>query len=151
MAKITLGNKPKNFPHEVTFPMLDGTQGVIEILFKYRTRKEYGAFVDEWKRQREAQASADVQAKLKAHEAAAQQAKEAGAEVPALELLTQTEMQAAVVDGNADYILQIADGWNLDFAFSRENLQQLCDEEPSAGPAIVTAYRAALTEARLGN
>lgn len=151
MAKITLGNKPKTFTHEVSFPMLDGSKGTIEVLFKYRTRTEYGAFVDDWRKQRETQSTEEVQTKLQAHEAAAQQAKDAGAEPPALELLTQADLQSAVVTGTTDYIMLIAEGWNLDEEFTRANVLQLCDEVPSAGPAITEAYRAALTEARLGN
>ena len=47
MAKIKLGNRPKNFKRTVSFDMLDGTKGTIECIFKYRTRSEFGAFVDE--------------------------------------------------------------------------------------------------------
>lgn len=151
MAKITLGSTPKTFQHAVTFPMLDGTEGTIELTFKYRTRTEYGAFVDAWRKQREARSTADVQAKLQAHEEAVKQAKEAGTEPPSIELLPQAELQTAVVEGTADYILLIAEGWNLDEPFSMANVRQLCDEVPSAGPAITDAYRVALTEARLGN
>ena len=54
-------------------------------------------------------------------------------------------------DTNADYILQISDGWNLDEDFNRASVVQLCDELPGAAQAIIEAYRAALTEGRLGN
>lgn len=151
MAKITLGNRPRTFKKEVTFPMLDGSEGSIEITFKYRTRKEYGAFVDDWQKQREERSRVEVQAKLQQHEAAAAAATEAGQEAPALNLITQAELQAMAVDASADYIMAIAEGWDVDAPFSVETIQQLCDETPSAGAAISTAYRVALTEARLGN
>ena len=46
MAKIKLGNAPENFKRTVTFPLLDGTEGQIECVFKYRTRTQFGALVD---------------------------------------------------------------------------------------------------------
>lgn len=38
MAKIKLGARPKNFTRTVSFPMLDGSTGKIEVTYKYRTR-----------------------------------------------------------------------------------------------------------------
>jgi hypothetical protein len=46
MAKITLGKRPKHFKRTLTVPMLEGGEGQIEISFIYRTRTEFGAFVD---------------------------------------------------------------------------------------------------------
>ena len=47
MAKIKLGARPKNFSAPVKFKMLDGTDAAIDVTFKYRTRTEFGAFLDE--------------------------------------------------------------------------------------------------------
>jgi hypothetical protein len=151
MAKIILGARPQSFRRTVSFPLLDGEQGSIEMVFKYRTRKEYGAFVDDWSKKREDESAAEVERVLKSHEAAVKAAKEAGTEPPKLELLTQQGLQAKVVETSAEYILQIAEGWNLDVDFCWENIHQLCDEIPTAGAAIADAYRHALTEARQGN
>jgi hypothetical protein len=52
---------------------------------------------------------------------------------------------------NADYIMKVADGWNLDIEFSRRSVAQLCDELPAAAMAIMNTYRSAITEGRLGN
>jgi hypothetical protein len=52
---------------------------------------------------------------------------------------------------NADYIMKVADGWNLDIEFSRNAVAQLCDELPAAALAIMSTYRNAITEGRAGN
>lgn len=123
MAKIKLGNRPKNFKREVSFPMLDGTQGTIECSFKYRTRTEFGAFLDK--------VFAD--------------AGETSPQFAMAELMEKTR------DKNADYLIQVLDGWNLDEELSQANLQQLADECPGAVNAVMEAYRAAILDGRLGN
>jgi hypothetical protein len=130
MAKIKLGARPKNFKHTVKFPMLEGEQGSIECVFKYRTRKEFGTFIDG------IMEGAKVQP----------QTNEDGQ--PAFSMAALMEKTAG---SNADYIMQVCEGWSLDEEFSRSNVQQLADELPAAAAAIMEAYRAAITEGRLGN
>jgi len=125
VAKIKLGQRPKNFPKPIEFPMLDGTQGHIKCLFKYRTRTEFGRFIDELA------------------EAAGKQG-DAG-KFSVADLMEKTR------DSNAAYLLRVLDGWDLDEEISREVLQQLCDEVPAAATAIMEGYRAAINEGRLGN
>lgn len=127
MAKIKLGARPESFKRSVSFPLLEGGEdGVIECVFKYRTRTEFGKFIDGL--------FAD------AKEAPAQ-----SGEFSMQNLMEKTR------DKNADYLLEIVTGWSLDEALSRDNLQQLCDEIPSAATAIMESYRLAITEGRLGN
>lgn len=127
MATITLGKAPKNFKKIVTVPMLDGTPGTIECLFKYRTSVEYGAFVD-------ALANAT------------------GAEPPKAEgAFSLKEILERKREKNGDFMLQILEGWNLDVEFSKGAAQQLCDELPGAAEAIFDTYRIAIVEGRLGN
>lgn len=128
MAKIKLGNRPKSFTRTVTFPMLDGTEGSIECVFKYRTRTEFGAFIDE--------IAEKAGAKPKAQEA---------------EKFSLAALMEKTRDTNADYLLQVLDGWNLDVELSRDALAQLADECPAAATAIMETYRVAITEGRLGN
>ena len=45
-ARIKLGARPKTFKHKVTVAMPEGGEGVIEITYRYRTRREFGAFLD---------------------------------------------------------------------------------------------------------
>ncbi|MBP0589278.1 hypothetical protein J8I87_06010 [Paraburkholderia sp. LEh10] len=126
MAKIALGKRPTSFKHVVKFPMLDGGEAAIEITYKYRTRKEFGAFIDE------------VFASSKE-------------ERPADDGFSWAALMEKTGSANADYVMQAVEGWNLDEAFTRENVQQLADELPAAITAIMDAYRNAITQGRLGN
>ncbi|GAB3763469.1 hypothetical protein GCM10028796_17010 [Ramlibacter monticola] len=128
MAKIKLGARPKSFKRTVKFPMLEGGEGAIEVSFKYRTRSEFGAFLDE------------VMAAGKAR-----------AQEQPSEDLSVEELHKRTAAANTDYILQIADGWNLDEEFSHANVLQLCDELPGAANAVMEIYRVAINEGRLGN
>lgn len=128
MATISLGKAPANFKKIVKVLMLDGTQGTIECVFKYRTSVEYGALVDEMN------------------------AKAAGDPEPAPDAPTSVEGQLKRKrEKNGEYLLQIVEGWNLDVSFSLAAAIQLCDELPGAGDAIFETYRAAIVEGRLGN
>jgi hypothetical protein len=127
MAKIKLGDRPKVFNHTVKFPMIDGTEGSIACVFKYRTRKEFGEFIDA------------------IMEAAGVKPKAEGEKFSMAELMEKT------AGANADYILQVLDGWNLEEELSHASLQQLADEIPAATTAIMEQYRVAITEGRLGN
>lgn len=131
MAKIKLGARPKTFTHTISVPMPEGGMAQVQVVFKYRTRSEFGAFVDN----------------LLLTAGAAAPASQVGEDV-AFSLRAALEKTR---DTNADYILQIAEGWNLDEDFNRASVVQMCDELPGAAQAIIEAYRAALTEGRLGN
>lgn len=130
MAKITLGKRPKNFKRLLKIALPEGGEGSIELSFVYRTRTEFGAFVDEL---------------LKAANV-----KPASAAAEDVEFSLQDAM-ARTRDTNADYILKIVDGWDLDAEFSRDAVVQMCDELPGVALAIINDYRAATTEGRLGN
>lgn len=130
MAKIKLGNRPKNFKKVIKVQLLEGEDGTVEMSYLYRTRSEFGKFVDELFSDAgvkpASQEDEDVKFSLK-------------------EALEKT------VDSNADYIMKIADGWNLEHEFSREKVAQLCDELPGVAFEIINSYRMAITEGRLGN
>lgn len=137
MAKITLGKRPKTFVHKLKVLMLDGSTGEIRMTFTYRTRKEFGQFLDELfneaKMRPESLEPKDIDAAM------------------ALAL-------AAVVDQNAAFIMKVAEGWDLcdpetgePTEFSQATVEQLCNELPGVALAIIAAYRAAVSEGRLGN
>ena len=126
-TKIKLGARPKSFVRVVTFPMLEGGTGSIECTFRYRTRSEFGVFID------------------KLMEAAGANAQSEGEKFSMAELMEKTAGQ------NAKYIMDVLDGWNLDEDLSQANLQQLADELPGAAAAIMETYRTACVEGRLGN
>lgn len=130
MAKIKLGNRPKNFKKTVKVPMLEGGEGTIEVSYIYRTRTEFGGLIDGLMDKAGVVPASQGDADQKFSLAAA---------------LEKTR------ESNADYIMQVADGWNLDVEFSREAVAQLCDELPGAALAIMNDYRMAITEGRMGN
>jgi len=127
MAKIKLGNTPKTFSRTVTVEMLDGTKGSVDCTFRYRTRTEFGAFLD----------SLFKDAGVKAGDSD--------------EKVAIAELMAKTRDTNADYLLQVLDGWNLDDELNKDNLQQLCDEFPGVANSIMETYRTQISEGRRGN
>jgi hypothetical protein len=129
MATVTLGKRPESFKKAVNFQLLDGTTGTINITFKYRTRVEFGQMVDDM----------------------VEQAKAEGAQVPAGEPITMTDLMTKTAGQNAEYILNVVSAWDLDVPLNLANAQQLADELPAAAIQIMENYRAAVTEGRLGN
>lgn len=140
-SNVSLSKRPTSFKHVVKFPMLDGTKGAIECVFKYRTRKEFGAFIDE----RTKAATEIVEA---ANAAAAEAAFDKDSQEKPFSV---AEFYESEVSKGADYLLDVLDGWNLDHKLDRDSLEELCDSLPAAATEIVNAYRAAILEGRLGN
>jgi hypothetical protein len=151
MPKIKLGTRPTSFKHTVKFQMLDGQEGAIEMIYKYRSRTEFGDFVDQWQRTRKEKAQQEDQERARAHEAAVKAAADAGQPAPELELPGSGEFQRKLAAAVAEFILEIADGWDLDEPFNLENVLQLADTIPQAAQKIQMDYHTALTEGRLGN
>jgi hypothetical protein len=52
---------------------------------------------------------------------------------------------------NVDVVMGIAEGWDLDDAFTRENVERLLQKFHAAAGVISRAYITELTQARLGN
>lgn len=129
-TKIILGKRPKGFKRTLTVALPEGGEGGIELTYVYRTRSEFGAFVD---------------ALLQAAKVTP-----AGTEAADVEFSLQQALERTR-DTNADYIMQIVSDWNLDEPFSRAAVVQLCDELPGVALAVINDYRAAITEGRLGN
>lgn len=138
--KIVLGKRPETFPKEVTFPMLDGSIGCIKVDFQYRTRKEHAVFVDE--------IQGAIEMKAKAEADRYKKLAEAGEDAPQLK---QSDLVEYQMTANVDTIMGSVKGWNLDVSFDRKAVEQLVDELPAAVAAIVSAYREAIVEGRLGN
>lgn len=122
--KITLGKPPKSFNRSVLFTTVEGDESFITWTFIYRTRKQFGELVD-------TNAPDDV--------------------APSEGIPTMQSMMEKANVKSADYIMQIAEGWDLSADFNRVNVQELCDQYPAAVNAAVNAYREAVMEGRLGN
>lgn len=126
-TKIKLGQTPKNFaPVTVTFDMPDGTKGVIEATYKYRTRDAYGQMMN----------------KL---------FDDAGEERQDVAKIDFEQLYKAAGDKNADHLMAALEAWDQDFSLTRENLLQLSNEIPAAAIALMSHYRAACIEGRLKN
>lgn len=138
MAKIILGKRPDSFQRTVKFPMLDGSEGAIRCEFKYRTKTEFGAFID------------GMVADAKAADAKAE-AQEATDAADAQKIGLAAIMSKTVAK-NADYLMDVLKGWDIDGSdLTRDNCAQLADELPGAAVAIIEAYRSAVQDGRLGN
>ena len=129
MANVTLGKRPESFKKAVSFPLLDGTTGTINVTFKYRTRVEFGQMVDSM----------------------VEQAKAEGAQMADGAPITMTDLMTKTAGQNAEYILNVVSAWDLDVPLNQASAQQLADELPAAAIQIMEDYRAAVTEGRLGN
>lgn len=125
MAIIKLGNRPKSFKRVVTFPLIEGGEGAIEVSFKYRTRTEFGRFIDS--------IVADAQV------------------AQGDQQFSMADLMERTRDKNAAYLMDVIDGWNLDEPLTRATVEQLCDELPGAAAEIMEQYRKATVEGRLGN
>lgn len=130
MAKIVLGNRPKSFKKKVTVQIPEGGSGEITVSYIYRTRKEFGVFVDEVFKDAGIKPTGQSDEEVK---------------------FSLAEALAKTTEMNAEYIIQIADGWDLDADFTRTNVEQLCDELPGVAMAMIDTYRQAVSEGRLGN
>lgn len=151
MPIVKLGARPKSFKAVVKFPLLEGEEGAIEVVYRYRTRTEYGTFVDDWQRTRKVRAEAQAEQMARDHEAAVKAAAETGAAPPDPLAMGSGEFQRKVAEAMSDFLLEIVEAWNLETPFNAQSAQQLCDELPAAAVEIQNTYRTALTEGRLGN
>lgn len=94
--------------------------------FKYRTRTEFGAFLN-------------------------QVFGDAGEDATPSEKPNFEALFEKTKDKNADHLLVALDAWDIDQELNRESLQMLADELPAASIALMAAYNTACTEGRLGN
>jgi hypothetical protein len=138
--KIRLGGRPKSFARTITFPMVEGEEGCMELQFKYRTRKELAKLTDEVQSAAQAQHDADI-ASIKAK----------AAKKEPIEPLKQVDLLDRDMSLQVDYLMQVVEGWNLDEKFDRAAVEQLSDEVPAAIAAAIEAYRQAINEGRSGN
>jgi hypothetical protein len=127
MSKVKLGNRPKSFEKSVKFDMLEGGSAQIKCIYKYRTRAEFGVFIDSLV------AESDAKNEVTS------------------EKFSMAELMEKTAGSNAKYLLQVLEGWSLDEDLTLANAQQLADELPAAAAAIMETYRLAVTEGRLGN
>lgn len=124
---IKLGNRPKNFKEiEVAVTLPDGTEGVIPVTYKYKTKAEFGAWQDA---------------------IISSAAPQPDGEAPSWESIYR---QAG--ERSADMLLDIVHAWRLDVPLSRESIIEIeADCGAAAIPALFKAFGVACREGRLGN
>ena len=127
--KVTLGARPKTFKtFDVKVTMPDGEEGVIPVTYKYRTKSEFGKWLD----------------------AALAAGKKAG-EKATPEEFSWEKFYEQNIDTASDQLISAVDSWGLDVPLSRDSLRQMGDEIPGAITAMLSAYGEACREGRLGN
>lgn len=128
MAKLKLGSAPKNFKRMIHIPLVDGTTADLEISFKYRTRTEFGELID------------SIVAKPSTEKEEVKQ-----------EIKTTKEAFKKGNESEAENILKMADGWDLDEPFNKANIVKLIDEFPVAATIISDTYRELIQDGRAKN
>lgn len=127
-SKITLGKRPQNFKSiAVKFTLPDGETGIINVVFQYRTRSEFGAYLNQLF------ATSDAE-------------KPVADEKPDF-----VDLFAKAGEKTVSQLLDAMKSWDFEHELSKETLVQLGDEIPAALAAIGSAYNAACTEGKLGN
>ena len=134
MAIVKLGKRPETFSHICKFPMLEGGEGTVPVTYKYRTRKEFGAFWDELTGSTESAAKSDKPDST-----------------DPVEKFSLAKIYAEASTKNAQDVLKIITGWGLADDLNMDTVQQLNDELPLAVATIVGDYYTAMTTGRLGN
>ncbi len=141
---VKLGDRPKAFaPVTVEAPMPDGSTGRVQVTYTYRTRAEFGAFVDAF-------FAAPDAAKAAATGPADEAPAADEAEAPAALFRAGDHMDEGT-RRQAEYLAQVVDAWDLDTPLSPQALLQLCNQFPAVAGAVRDRYRELVTEGRLGN
>jgi len=127
-AKTTLGKRPQNFKSiTVKFTMPDGSAGSIPTVFKYRTRSEFGAYLN-------------------------QLFDTSGAEKPiADEVPDFVALFLKAGEKTVFNLLDSINSWDFEHELNKDTLTQMGDEIPASLAAFSEAYRAACVEGKLGN
>lgn len=128
MSKLILGKTPENFkPFNVKFTLPDGQEDQILVTFKYKTRSQFAAFLNELFNE------------------AGDEKQDAG------EKIDFEKMFAAGGEKAVAHLSKIIVDWDFVEKPTAETLRQLHDQAPAAATAITQAYSDSCTAGKLGN
>lgn len=123
---VRLGERPDGLKDTLRVRMPDGTEGLIPVTFRYRTRAEFGEFLDSI----------------------------FGIEVPAFDGAARDAgavQQRGIVQYNGQYLHGCIQDWGLDVPLSLHACTQLANELPGPARALMDRYRERILEGRAGN
>lgn len=128
MSKLKLGKTPENFkPFAVKFTLPDGTEDQIKVTFRYKTRSQFAAFLNElFTESGETKPDGDDKVDFEA-------------------------LFAKGGEKTVAHLSKIIVEWDFEEPPTRENLSALHDQAPAAATAITQAYSDACTSGKLGN
>ncbi|GLO05591.1 hypothetical protein PPUJ13061_54950 [Pseudomonas putida] len=127
MAKIKIAQDP-TFIAEVQVPRIGGEPVPVEFEFRYMDRVTLAGMFDRWN---------------KARDAWAEQARADNA--------TWEEATAGEIALQAEQLSEIVTGWDLEDKFSQKAILELVRTCTGAPKAVIDAFQAAYSPARLGN
>ncbi|PWY38992.1 phage tail assembly chaperone [Pseudomonas sp. RW405] len=127
MAKIKIAQDP-TFTAEVQVPRIGGEPVPVEFEFRYMDRVTLAGMFDRWN---------------KARDAWAEQARADNA--------TWEEVTAGEIALQAEQLGEIVIGWDLEDKFSQKTILELVRTCTGAPKAVIDAFQAAYSPARLGN
>lgn len=127
MAKIKIAQNP-TFTALVQVPRIGGEAVPVEFTFRYMDRVTLSATFDRWN---------------KARDAWAEKAKQDGA--------SWEEVTGGEIALQAEQLSDIVTGWDLEDEFSPEAIVDLVRTCTAAPKAVIDAFQAAYSPARLGN
>ncbi|MGJ7474470.1 phage tail assembly chaperone [Pseudomonas fulva] len=127
MAKIKIAQNP-TFTAEVQLPRIGGEPVPVEFEFRYMDRVTLAGMFDRWN---------------KARDAWAEKAKDENA--------TWEEVTAGEIALQAEQLGEIVTGWDLEDKFSQKAILDLVRTCTGAPKAVIDAFQAAYSPARLGN
>lgn len=128
MSKLVLGKTPATFkPFNVKFMLPDGTEDAIKVTFKYKTRSQFAAFLNElFAESGEDKAEAD-------------------------EKVDFEKLFSKGGEKTVAHLSKIIVEWDFAEPATADTLRALHDQAPAAAAAMTSAFSAACTEGKLGN
>ncbi|MFZ6801927.1 phage tail assembly chaperone [Undibacterium sp. Di24W] len=136
--KFVFGTAPETFKRNVEVIDIEGNVSEIEFTFKYRTKKQFAALLDE-----------GVKAAKAEHAAADSESEKTG--IDSISDQFYSELCEKNDKKSAEYVLKIAQGWDVANEFCVTSLLDLENRFPGALQSTAQTYAKAVSEVRTKN